>query len=190
MAGTFFLLNVVIAVVCNTYNAQKVKDAEERDEFRRRKLDRAFTLLEGPNHPGGLRRDKIEEVFKELNHYRILSGGKISPDMARVLWAALDTRGSGLVDREAFSNFCSLLAVRFTKADRTTWVGRAFPRFFASTFVQRVKLVVGYRFSREGACALLAGRCPFELTVDLLLLGNAVVLAAEEWGLLFHGNEV
>ena len=44
--GTFFLLNVVIAVVCNEYNAQVERDQEANASFRQSRLNQAFVLLD------------------------------------------------------------------------------------------------------------------------------------------------
>ena len=45
------------------------KDKEERAEFQRKKMERAFAFLTNFDMGGGLEREQMDAVFKELNHH-------------------------------------------------------------------------------------------------------------------------
>lgn len=68
--GTFFLCNIIIAVVSNAYNSEVERVDDHREAFRKEQLAKAFKILDGPNGTGALPRSRIEEVFVELNHYK------------------------------------------------------------------------------------------------------------------------
>ena len=177
--GTFFLLNVVIAVVCNEYNAAVETEAEEKRKFREERLKRAFAILDGPQPTGGLPRKLMEDVFAEVSHYRRLVS-TIDKDRGRVIFGALDTNRDGMISEEEFMRLGSLLAVRFKRArSRVTFVGRliecCFPHFFNSS---------GFR-SFE-ACVRHRG---FDLGIDCMLLLNAVLLIVEELPILTGEND-
>ena len=74
--ATFFLLNVVITVVCNAYNAVVEQEAQERHEFHQARLVKAFDLLD-TEKVERLSRERVEQVFSELNHYNLRNIGKI-----------------------------------------------------------------------------------------------------------------
>ena len=75
-------------------------DAAERKDFRERRLNQAFTLLD-TNGSGTASRARIEEVFRELNHYK-LGVSRINANRARLLFAALDTNREGVIGAADF----------------------------------------------------------------------------------------
>ena len=88
----------------------------------------------------------------------------IDKDRARVLFGALDASRDGEISIDEFKEICVLLAVRFRRiADERTFIGRAFPTFFSSTFVMDafvvlfvVPFVVGAGAGLLGTTLLLA----------------------------------
>lgn len=109
--GMFFLLNVVIAVVCNEYNAAVKREVQERAAFRAERLQTAFQYL----NPSGdhLPRARVEQLFKELNHLHTWHIAHIDADRARIIFDALDTTGDNTLSKEEFSHLADLLTVRF-----------------------------------------------------------------------------
>ena len=168
--GTFFLCNVVIAVVCNAYNAQVERDEEANAAFRASRLNQAFALLEGSGAQAGqIPRQRIDEVFRELNYYA-LSIARIDADRSRLLFGMLDTNREGAIGREDFGRLCNYLMLRFKKKRTETWITRLCPTFWGHPFFQGVEAMVRHIL--------------FEYSIDFLLICNAVVLIVEEWDLL------
>ena len=178
--GTFFLLNVVIAVVCNEYNAAVETEAEEKKKFRDERLKRAFAILDGPQPTGALPRKLMEDVFAEVSHYRRLVA-TIDKDRGRVIFGALDTNRDGMLSEEEFMRLGSLLAVRFKRArSRVTIVGRliegCFPGCFNSDGFRRFEACVRHR--------------AFDFGIDCMLMLNAVLLIVEELPILTGVDDI
>ena len=176
--GTFFLLNVVIAVVCNEYNRAVQVETEEKKDFRERRLRKAFAILmtsekAAPSAgmaPGALPRDLLEDVFVEINSYGTLVH-YMDKDRMRVLFGALDVDRDGLVSEEEFMHLGSLLAVRWRRVRSPVgYLARRFPASFNSPRFQAFELCVRHR--------------AFDLSVDGMLLVNAVLLFIEERAIL------
>ena len=166
--GTFFLCNVVIAVVCNEYNSQVEREEYERTAFRKRRLEQAFLLLD-ERGDGHLSRPRIEMAFKELNHYK-MGIENINADKARVIFAALDSNRDSSISLDDFRKLCNLLEVRFRRIDKTTFITRVCPEFWSTHSCQVLEHVVRHRF--------------FEYGIDLMLIINAVFLVVEDWRIL------
>ena len=172
--GTFFLVNIVTAVVSNAYNALLEDEIAERAEFCQTNLKRAFVLLD-TDQVGSLGRERIEEVFKELNHYKQVITF-IDKDRARVLFAALDASRDGEISFSEFEEICVLLSIRVRRiADERSFIGRSCPTIFSSKCVQHVEKMVRSDH--------------FEYFIDLLLLINGVLLVIEDRHIL-DGSEI
>jgi two pore calcium channel protein len=181
--ATFFLLNVVIAVVCNAYNAVVEEEAAENDKFHQARLARAFELLDGPEKSGRLSRERVEQVFAELNHYNLKSIGRIDAERGRVLFGLLDQERDGFLDREEFSMLGYLLMTKLKRVSHSGFIGRLFPSVFESDFVQNLNAFVTYEV-RVCGHSITA----FDSFIDVLLLINAIILVIEEWSILQGGG--
>ena len=170
--ATFFLLNVVIAVVCNAYNELVDKVGDEQKAFRDECLAKAFELLDSGD--GTITRERMDQLFLELNNYKLYVA-KITPERAHILFALLDTKRTRHIDREEFRNLPGLLQIRLKRTHRTSWVGRLFPRVFDAPWVHQLGAVVRHRF--------------FDYFIDAMLFTNAITLIVQEWDILF-GNGV
>ena len=169
--GTFFMCNVVVAVVCNAYNEQVERNREAREAFRAARLDQAFKLLDAADTTqyGTISRQRIEEVFRELNFYN-MGLARITPDRSRLLFAMLDSNQEGAIGPEDFQVICHLLAVRFKKVDRTTWITHTCPAFWSHPLLVKNEQLVRHR--------------GFDIAIDVMLSINAIILVVEEWDIL------
>ena len=139
--------------------------AAEKSSFREAALKRAFEILDGPRRTGVLPRARMEEVFREVNHYKALVN-HIDSDRARVIFGALDVNRDGQIDEEEFMRFASLLIVRFARVrSRTGFAYWLFPDFFEHPTYKSFAACVRHRY--------------FDMFIDFLLFCNAVLLIVE-----------
>ena len=173
--GTFFLMSVIVAVVCNEYNASMAREQKRHDDFATKSLGRAFdmlvSMLPQPGAPAGcLSKDCLHDLFKELNVYR-RSITHISPERERLIYRALDFDNDAHVDRDEFAGLILLLKVHFKRLKPALGpVGRMCPSFFSSAAFQKLAACVEHR--------------AFDWAVDLLLIVNLIILLVEEYTVL------
>jgi hypothetical protein len=88
--GNWFLLNLILAVVYKAHSDEVTAITAERSALQARSLHLAYWLLAGPR---GVSADTMHRVFEELNYYTHIKF--ISPERARLLFAALDNGPAG-----------------------------------------------------------------------------------------------
>ncbi|XP_077229756.1 two-pore channel 1 isoform X2 [Tasmannia lanceolata] len=90
LLGVYFLTNLILAVVYDSFKAQLAKQVIEMDSMRKRILAKAFSLID-QHKRGYLDKEQCIRLFEELNKYRSLP--KISRDDFDVIFDELDDSG-------------------------------------------------------------------------------------------------
>ncbi|KAI3718455.1 hypothetical protein L6452_19327 [Arctium lappa] len=160
LLGVYFVTNLVLAVVYDSFKSQLVKQIAEKDRMRTRILGRAFDLIDD-NAVGTLDKEQCIQLFEELNKYRTLP--KISKDDFELIFDALDDSRDFKINAEEFNDLCNAIALKFQKEDTEPWL-KKFP-FYNSSLSETLK---GFVQSPK-----------FENGIAVLLLLNLVAVVIE-----------
>ncbi|KAL0288721.1 UNVERIFIED_CONTAM: Two pore calcium channel protein 1A, partial [Sesamum angustifolium] len=68
LVGVYFVTNLILAVVYDSFKSELVKQVAEKDRTRTRILKKAFNLIDN-NNLGYLNKDQCIRLFEELNKY-------------------------------------------------------------------------------------------------------------------------
>nr|XP_043623765.1 two pore calcium channel protein 1A [Erigeron canadensis] len=151
LLGVYFVTNLILAVVYDSFKCELVKQVGAKDDMRTRILRRAFNLID-KNHIGSLDKDQCMELFEELNTYRTLP--KISKEDFELIFSALDDSGDFKINAEEFNDLCNAIALKFQKEDTEPWL-KKFP-FYNSSLSEGLKgFVKSTTFGYVVAFALL-----------------------------------
>nr|ATG70803.1 ATCCH1 fatty acid oxygenation upregulated 2 [Juniperus scopulorum] len=110
--GVYFVTNLILAVVYDSFKKQLAKQVAEMDKMRNRTLETAFTLLD-ENKCGFLDKDQCAELFQALNMYRTLP--KISKEDFDCIFYELDDSHDFKINKEEFADLCDAISLRFEK---------------------------------------------------------------------------
>merc|ERR1719424_160753 len=120
--GVFLLINVITAVVFNSFTDQKEKRSEEKAQVRsaaRRKSFDTLASIEGQPDEIGL--DVTIALFKELNHYQDIVHMDTKPEE---LFKKLDADGGGTISYIEFGHIGDALETCMVKHYRPPWLER------------------------------------------------------------------
>lgn len=159
--GVYFIMNLILAVVYDSFKGQLAKLLINEEDKRQRVLSAAFRLIDEQGR-GYLDVPQCAKLFKELNKYRTLP--KIADDDMEAVFYALDDSGDFKINRTEFSDLCNAISLKFDKAEEPSWFEH-YPAFYNSDTLNVVKAFV---------------RSPvFEKIVIGMLLINAVAVIIE-----------
>ncbi|KAK6919064.1 Ion transport domain [Dillenia turbinata] len=114
LLGVYFVTNLILAVVYDSFKNQLAIQIAEMDSMRRRILEKAFNLLDEYNN-GYLDKDQCVRLFVELNKYRTLP--KISREDFELIFDELDDSHDFKINLDEFADLCNAIALRFEKED-------------------------------------------------------------------------
>lgn len=138
LLGVYFVTNLILAVVYDSFKDQLAKQIGEKDRMRKRILKKAFNLID-ENAYGSLNIDQCIHLFEELNRYRTL------PDISRedfeLIFAELDDSHDFKINLDEFYDLCNAIALRFQKEDSLSWLEK-FPTFYNSPLSRKLKAFV------------------------------------------------
>lgn len=138
LLGVYFLTNLILAVVYDSFKAQLAKQVIEMDTTRKGILGKAFSLIDTYKH-GFLNKEQCIHLFEELNKYRSLP--KISREDFELIFNELDDSGDFKINLEEFTDLCNAIALRFQKEASPSWFER-YPSFYHSPHCKRLKAFV------------------------------------------------
>ncbi|KAF2358934.1 Ion transport domain, partial [Trinorchestia longiramus] len=156
----FIYMNVVLAVIYNSYKQQLKAEVLESFLSRQQQLQQAFDLLchKGGSGRSGVCSGRFQQLLLALPQRR-------SPALTAVLFAVLDSDNSGSIDRVEFRRLADLLSVEVSEI-HTQW-----------RCLQMVSSAVP-RCSR--ALTALVNSRWFQYFFDGLTVANAVVISVSE----------
>ena len=148
MFGVFFLMNYLLAVVYGSYTAQ-VKLLKEEALLRQQvALDAAFEQLDWEGQ-GFLSRARLGLMLDHLPRSTSISetaaasgtstladrtASRLSASMQRaLLFATLDASGDAEIQREEFSQLCTILQLRYRRRDARSLLQHACPKAAAAS---------------------------------------------------------
>ncbi|KAL3632292.1 mitochondrial thiamine pyrophosphate transporter [Castilleja foliolosa] len=114
LLGVYFVTNLILAVVYDSFKEQLVKQVAEKDRSRTRILKKAFNLIDNENL-GYLDKDQCIRLFEELNKYRTLP--KISREDFELIFDELDDSHDVKINLDEFADLSHAIGLRFQKED-------------------------------------------------------------------------
>ncbi|KAI5338962.1 hypothetical protein L3X38_018234 [Prunus dulcis] len=138
LLGVYFVTNLILAVVYDSFKSQLAKQVSEMDQSRKSILKKAFNLLDKDN-VGSLNKDQCIQLFEELNKYRTLP--KISKEEFGLIFDELDASGDFQINLEEFTDLCNAIGLRFPKEDTPSFFEK-FPSFYHSLLSEKLKAFV------------------------------------------------
>ncbi|VFQ61811.1 unnamed protein product [Cuscuta campestris] len=112
--GVYFVTNLILAVVYDSFKSELVKQVAKKDQLRLRILKKAFSLIDKYNS-GFLNKDQCILLFEELNNYRTLP--KISREDFELIFDELDDSRDFKIDLNEFADLTKAIALKFQKGD-------------------------------------------------------------------------
>lgn len=161
LLGVYFVTNLILAVVYDSFKSELVKQVADKDRLRLRTLKKAFSLIDEANN-GHLNEKQCTLLFEELNRYRTLP--KISGDDFKSIFNELDDTGDFKINLDEFADLCTAIGVRFQKEDSLP-IFEACPNFYHSPASEKLRGFV------RGAT--------FEYIIVFVLLVNLVAVIIE-----------
>ncbi|CAI0549728.1 unnamed protein product [Linum tenue] len=138
LLGVYFVTNLILAVVYDSFKNQLVKQVAEADNMRKRTLMKAFSLIDKFN-VGHLDKEQCIRLFEELNQYRTLP--KISREDFELIFSELDDSGDFKINLDEFADLCHAIALRFQKEDVASCF-EYFPTVYHAPFSKKLKTFV------------------------------------------------
>ncbi|KAJ7948316.1 Two pore calcium channel protein 1 [Quillaja saponaria] len=138
LLGVYFVTNLVLAVIYDSFKGKLAKQVSEMDCLRRNMLEKAFNLLDKHNHKF-LNKDQCIQLFEELNKFRTLP--KMSREEFEFVFCALDDSHDNKINMDEFANICNAIALKFQKEDDQSYFDY-FPSIYHSPFSMKLKAFV------------------------------------------------
>ncbi|KAH7861661.1 hypothetical protein Vadar_029050 [Vaccinium darrowii] len=138
LLGVYFVTNLILAVVYESFKSQLVKQLAEKDRMRKRILGKAFNLID-KNAQGFLNKDQCIHLFEALNKYRTLPN--ISREDFELIFDELDDSHDFKINMDEFADLCHAIAMQFQKEDSPSCFEK-FPAFYHSSLSEKLKAFV------------------------------------------------
>ncbi|XP_021899922.1 two pore calcium channel protein 1 [Carica papaya] len=135
LLGVYFVTNLILAVVYDSFKSQLAKQVSEMDCMRKRTLEKAFNVIDIHN-AGYINKEQCLHLFEELAKYRTLP--KISKEEFGLIFDELDDSHDFKINMNEFADLCNAIALRFQKEDSPPWFEK-YPMFYHSPFSKRLK---------------------------------------------------
>ncbi|XP_057461389.1 two pore calcium channel protein 1A-like [Actinidia eriantha] len=166
LLGVYFVTNLILAVVYDSFKSELTKQVAEKDRTRKRILEKAFNLVD-KNNLGYLNKDQCIHLFEELNKYRTLP--KISREDFEFIFDELDDSHDFKINWDEFADLCNAIALQFQKEDVPS-IFETFPTIYRSSFSETLKSFVrGPKFGYVVASILVLNLVAvvIETTLDI-----------------------
>ncbi|ESR60549.1 hypothetical protein CICLE_v10014388mg [Citrus x clementina] len=138
LIGVYFVTNLILAVVYDSFKSQLAKQVSEMDRMRRRTLGKAFNLIDNYN-VGFLNKEQCIKLFEELNKYRTLPN--ISREEFELIFDELDDTHDFKINLDEFADLCNAIALRFQKEDVPSCFENL-PSIYHSPFSEKLKAFI------------------------------------------------
>ncbi|XP_051135328.1 two pore calcium channel protein 1A [Andrographis paniculata] len=136
LLGVYFVTNLILAVVYDSFKGELVKQVAEKDRTRTRVLKKAFNLID-ENELGYLDKDQCIRLFAELNKYRTLP--KISREDFELIFYELDDSHDVKINLEEFVDLSHAIGLRFQKEESEPVFRNCCPTFYNSYASEKIK---------------------------------------------------
>lgn len=142
MIGVFLLVNVVTAVVFNSFTSQKERHFKEKHSVRTKSRNECFNCLTSiERNPTEVGLPVMRELFKELTHYQDIAN--VQDASMEIFMTNLDKDKSGTIERAEFDQVFEVLESSVLKPTfKPPFLERNFPKLAKSGGWIKLKLAV------------------------------------------------
>ncbi|KAJ4749427.1 Two pore calcium channel protein 1 [Rhynchospora pubera] len=151
LLGVYFVTNLVLAVIYDSFKEQLARQIVEMDCVRKRILEKAFSLVDIHDR-GYLDKHQCISLFEELNKYRTLP--KTSKEDFELIFDELDRSGDFKINLEEFADLCNAIALKFQKEPFPSFLER-YPAFYHSASCEKLKSFVKSHYFEYGVASVL-----------------------------------
>jgi two pore calcium channel protein len=177
----FFLMNVILATVCNEYDTSVAEHRVESTKLSTTNLKKAFSLLmrhENESTSKDSSMGSFDTIDREtvIDLLTILNNDfpefrRLSQDDTHILFAILDRDGTSNISEQEFMNFGNVLMLELCKTSHyASSIEIYFPIIFHSHCWQHFRRCIMSPY--------------FEYIIDFILILNAIVVGIQSWPLL------
>ncbi|KAI8007666.1 Two pore calcium channel protein 1A [Camellia lanceoleosa] len=138
LLGVYFVTNLILAVVYDSFKSQLAKQVSEKDRTRKRILGKVFNLID-KNNCGYLNKEQCIHLFEELNKYRTMP--KISREDFELIFDELDDSHDFKINLDEFDDLCNAIALQFQKEDSPSCFEK-FPTVYHSPLSENLNAFV------------------------------------------------
>ncbi|ESQ38037.1 hypothetical protein EUTSA_v10029480mg [Eutrema salsugineum] len=138
LIGVYFVTNLILAVVYDSFKEQLAKQVTGMDRMKRRMLEKAFGLIDTDN-TGVINKEQCIKLFEELTNYRTLP--KISKEEFGLIFDELDDTRDFKINKDEFADLCQAIALRFQKEEVPS-LFENFPQIYHSALSQQLRAFI------------------------------------------------
>ncbi|KAG7011975.1 Two pore calcium channel protein 1B [Cucurbita argyrosperma subsp. argyrosperma] len=189
LLGVYFVTNLILAVVYDSFKSQLAKQISEMDRLRKSILAKAFGLMD-TNNVGFINKEQCLALLEELNRYRSLP--KVSRDDYELIFDELDDSRDFKINMNEFADLCNAIALKFQKEDILDIANNAGQKAW-----QELEFVFGWIYVVEMALKIYSfgflnywrdGQNQFDFLVTwIIVIGETITFVAPS-GLTFLSN--
>ncbi|KAJ3670634.1 hypothetical protein LUZ60_008060 [Juncus effusus] len=151
LLGVYFITNLVLAVIYDSFKEQLAKQIGEMDSARKNILEKSFSLID--NHKQGyLNKEQCISLFEQLNKYRSLP--KTSKEDFELIFSELDQSGDFKINLEEFYELCNAIALKFQKEPSPSFLEK-YPAFYHSALCEKLKTFVKSHYFEYAVISVL-----------------------------------
>ncbi|KAL0746394.1 hypothetical protein Bca101_028396 [Brassica carinata] len=138
LIGVYFVTNLILAVVYDSFKEQLAKQVSGMDQMKRRMLEKAFGLID-KDKTGQIDKEQCIKLFEQLTNYRTLP--KISKEEFGLIFDELDDTRDFKINKDEFADLCQAIALRFQKEEVPS-LFENFPQIYHSALSQQLRAFV------------------------------------------------
>ncbi|KAL0712072.1 hypothetical protein Bca4012_019050 [Brassica carinata] len=138
LIGVYFVTNLILAVVYDSFKEQLAKQVIGMDQMKRRMLEKAFGLID-TDRTGEINKEQCIKLFEQLTNYRTLP--KISKEEFGLIFDELDDTRDFKINKDEFADLCQAIALRFQKEEVPS-LFENFPQIYHSALSQQLRAFV------------------------------------------------
>ncbi|KAG5381452.1 hypothetical protein IGI04_032922 [Brassica rapa subsp. trilocularis] len=138
LIGVYFVTNLILAVVYDSFKEQLAKQVSGMDQMKRRMLEKAFGLID-KDKTGQIDKEQCIKLFEQLTNYRTLP--KISKEEFGLIFDELDDTRDFKINKDEFADLCQAIALRFQKEEVPS-LFENFPQVYHSALSQQLRAFV------------------------------------------------
>nr|VDC91718.1 unnamed protein product [Brassica oleracea] len=138
LIGVYFVTNLILAVVYDSFKEQLAKQVIGMDQMKRRMLEKAFGLID-TDRTGEINKEQCIKLFEQLTNYRTLP--KISKEEFGLIFDELDDTRDFKINKDEFADLCQAIALRFQKEEVPS-LFENFPEIYHSALSQQLRAFV------------------------------------------------
>ncbi|KAM3395605.1 two pore calcium channel protein 1B [Capsicum galapagoense] len=135
IVSIYVVVNLILAGIYGSFVSELKKKVAEKDEMRRRILNKVFYLIDNTKS-GYVDKEQCFFLFKELNKYRTIP--EIPRDDFELIFNELDVTHDFKINLDEFDRLCNIIALKFEEEDSLSIFEKC-PNFYHSPASEKLR---------------------------------------------------